>query len=472
MMKRSIVSSALGAALAVSAASAQTLDRSKRPAAPPAPVYKMPAVTSQTLPNGLVVRVMENHALPLVSARVTIEGGSLLDPAGREGMFTLDTALVKDGPTTMSAEQFADALAGLGGVVTATRITNLSSSFERCLMLMGDMLMHPSFAPDVFARRKAAYAASLQRSEDSARVQATRVLNATLWGPSHPFARTATSKSIAAITRDELLAFHQAMVQPQHITLTIVGDVTPASAMAAVTKVFGGWQKTGERGKVAAAAPPAPKPTTIYLYDRPNSQQTTIQIGQPLPARSTGDFYALETMGALFGGPTGSRLSQSMRERRPLTYGVTHIATWRGLGDPGSFVGTTNVDAMKTDSAIVVWLGEIKNLASGKPTDAELAFGRAATVGTLLTRVETLDQMATQLSALARDGLALSYYDDYVKGMNAVTAASVAAAAARHVDPSHLTIVVVGDRKTVEPVLRAANIAPVVVVDQDGKPLP
>ncbi len=223
---------------------------------------------------------------------------------------------------------------------------------------------------------------------------------------------------------------------------------------------------------VAVPAEPAPRPTTIYLFDRPNSAQSTIFLGHPTPARSSKDFYALETMGAFFGGGTGSRLSQSMREKRPLTYGVSHIVTWRGMNDPSSFFGSTNVDPMKTDSALTVWLSEIKALTSSQPTDAELRFARAATVGSLGTRIETMDQMANQLTLLARDGLPLTYYDEYVKGMSAVTAADVAAAASRVVNPANLTIVVVGDRQKLEPILRAANIAPVVVVDQDGKPLP
>lgn len=473
MMKRSTLVWLLAASVAlVNVAPAQTLDRSKRPPAPPAPQFKMPAIVSRTLPNGLVVRVVENHALPLVSALVTIEGGALLEPAGREGLFTLDTVLAREGTTKMSPDELATALAELGGIVTATRIRNLSSSFERSLALMGDMLMFPAFAPAAFPGRRDAYAALVQRSEDSSRVPALRIFNTALWGAEHPFARAATSKSIKTITRDELVAFHDRVVRPQNVTLTIVGDVTPASAMAAVTKVFGGWQKTGDRVTVSVPPAPTPKPTTIYLFDRPGSQQSTIFLGHAMAARPTPDFFALETMGAVFGGPTGSRLSLSMRERRALTYGISHIMTWRRVGDPSSFFGSTNVDAMKTDSALAVWIGEVKNLKSGQPTDAELALARAATVGTLLTRVETFDQMATQVNALARDGLPLSYYDDYVKGMNAVTAAQVAAAAARAVDPSHLTIVVVGDRKTVEPVLRAANIAPVVVVDIEGKPVP
>jgi zinc protease len=72
---------------------------------------------------------------------------------------------------------------------------------------------------------------------------------------------------------------------------------------------------------------------------------------------------------------------------------------------------------------------------------------------------------------MVRDGLRLDYFDQYATRMTSVTATDVAAAASKYVDLEHLIIVVTGDRATIEPALRAANIAPVVVVDANGKPI-
>ncbi|HEY9226175.1 MAG TPA: hypothetical protein VIP11_05980, partial [Gemmatimonadaceae bacterium] len=121
----------------------------------------------------------------------------------------------------------------------------------------------------------------------------------------------------------------------------------------------------------------------------------------------------------------------------------------------------------------MVWVGELKRLAGPTPpTDAEVAFGKAAMVGSLLTRIETIDEVANRLNLLARDALPANFYDDYVRGMNRVTAAEVGAAAAKTIDPAHTAIVVVGDRKQVEPALRASGLAPVVIVDQFGVVIP
>jgi zinc protease len=196
-------------------------------------------------------------------------------------------------------------------------------------------------------------------------------------------------------------------------------------------------------------------------------------IGQTSPSRAAPDFHALEAMGALFGGPTGSRLTMALRERRPLTYAISHYPVWRRLNDPAGTFGSSNVDAVKTDSAVAVWFGELKGLVGARPiTDGELAFARAATAGGLLTRIETIDEVANRLNLVARDGLPTTYYDDYWRGINRVTVAEVSAAARRVIDPAHTAIVVVGDRKLVEGGLRALGIAPVVIVDSEGKVLP
>ena len=473
---------ALAALSAVDVAGAQALDRSKRPAAPPPPAYVFPTIHSTTLPNGLVVQVVENHALPLVAVRAVIEGGSLLDPTGKDGLFTLDTLVIRDGTASMTGDQLAQAIGELGTPFDAldpnrrfspTRFTTVTGEFERSLALMGDMLMHPSFPTDAVDRRKATLVSALQRAEGISSTPGLRIFNARIFGATHPFARVATATSVGAITRDDIAAFHDQNVRPQNLTLIIVGDVSADAVIPAVAKVFGGWKRTGPRVVINVAAAPSPQPTAIYLYDRPGSPQSTVFVGQAGPPRGAPDAFALELMGALFGGGGGSRLSLSLRERRALTYGVIHAPLWRGPSDPSSIMGSSNVDAAKTDSAILVWMGELKDLAGPRPpADNELTFARSITVGSLATRLETIDAMANRLSLAARDRLPADFYMGYVKHITDVTTADVVAATARHVDPSNTTIVVVGDRKVIEPGLRAANIAPIVIVDENGNRLP
>ncbi len=447
--------------------------RPKPPAPKPAPAYVFPKVQTQTLPNGLVVHIIENHALPLVAVRAVIEGGVLLDPAGKEGLFTLDTLLLRDGTTTLSGDALADAIGELGASVSPSGFTTVTEQLERSLALMSDMLMHPTFPSEALDRRRAALLSLIQRAEGQATTPANRIFNVVVFGADHPLGRFVTPASLASISTDDLAHFHAEHVRPQNVTLVMVGDIVPASAMALATRMFGGWQRSGDRAVVNAPAAPSPKPTTIYLLDRPGAPQSTIYLGQAGPPRSAPDACALDVASFLFGGQSGSRLWTQLRDRRPLTYGITHVTRWRGANDPSSILGQSNVDATKTDSALMVWIGELKDLASGRaPTDQEVAFGRSVTAGNLATRLETFDAVADRAAQMAREHVPMTYLEGYVRGINAATPSDVGRAAARYFDPAHTAIVVVGDRKTIEAPLREANVAPVVIVDANGKVAP
>jgi predicted Zn-dependent peptidase len=76
--------------------------------------------------------------------------------------------------------------------------------------------------------------------------------------------------------------------------------------------------------------------------------------------------------------------------------------------------------------------------------------------------------MATRVAALVDQNLPLDFYEQYMNRLSALSAADAAAAARKHVDPDHLAVVIVGDRRLIEPALRAANIAPIVIVDEIG----
>jgi predicted Zn-dependent peptidase len=129
------------------------------------------------------------------------------------------------------------------------------------------------------------------------------------------------------------------------------------------------------------------------------------------------------------------------------------------------------VNAAKTDSALIEWLGELRGMRQRPPSASEMSLARGLVIGSLPGQIETDDRVAERLVYLRQQDLPLDYYDHYTTAIDAVTPSDVSAAAQRYIDLAHLVIVVVADRKTVEPQLRAANLAPVIVVDDNGKPI-
>jgi predicted Zn-dependent peptidase len=446
------------------------LDRSKRPAAPPAAAFTFPTIERRTLPNGLEVAVVENHELPVVAVRVVSELGPLVEPAGKEGLTQILGAMLREGTATMTADQLAEAFADLGNGVNPGGFTTITRNLDRSLELLGDMLMHPAFPQAALDRQKANLAANLQRAREQPGFVAQRIFSTIVYGAGHPYERAATDQSVAAITRDDLVRFHAEYARPQNTRLVIVGDVTAASVLPRVERALGAWAKGGTTVSYEIPTPKGAGKTTIYLFDRPNSPQSVITMGQVGPSRTTDDFYALEVMNTVLGQLSGSRLSQNLREKHAYTYGINSFWQWRRAPEPATFLGSSSVVAAKTDSAVIEWVRELRGIRGERPvTDRELDFARTNRVAGLPASMESNDQVADAVANLLRNNLPADYYQQYVRRVAAITGADVATVATKYVDPENTAIVIVGDRKVIEPGLRAANVAPVVIVDENGK---
>ena len=456
-------------ALFPSIASSQTVDRSKRPDAGAPPRFAFPKMETHTLANGLHVIIVEDHALPIVSTRIVLGADSTADPPGKEGLYTITLGALREGTTSMSPDQLADAFADVGTTVGPTGFTTTTSAFARGLALAGDMLMHPLFDQAGIDRRKATHSATARRVAQTPVTLPRHLFYAELFGANDPYVRSLvpTEQSIAGITRDDVVRFYEEHIRPNTTTLVIVGDVQSATALAEVTRVFGEWKSSAGSTSTESAATMTARPTTIYLCDVPGTQ-AYLYIGNAGPSRMSPDFYAMDLAAAM----SGVRMQQTLREKRSFMYsGNAGLLARRGAAT-SAYVGSTSVNAVKADSALIEWLKLLRGLrAERSATLQELEAIRQNRIGALPARIDGPDSLAARVVEMARDGLPLDFYDQYPTRLAGVSGGDVAAAASKYIDTDHLIIVVTGDRATLEPALRAANIAPVVVVDPNGKPI-
>jgi predicted Zn-dependent peptidase len=442
-----------------------TFDRTQRPPVPQAKPLTFPTVQMRKLSNGIPVAVMEDHHSPVVSVVAIMDVSSSLDPANETGLQSIVTPMLSEGTTKHSADQLADEFAALGNRVSPLGFYTITRNVDKSIDLMAEQLLTPAFPQASLDRIKANRIAQLKRSQENPSYLASRVFADVLYGKDHPYARSPKTESINAITRQDVVSFYQTYFRPPNVTFVVAGDITPAQAVEKLNRVFGSWTK-GKPGRVVPSAPAGVDSTRIYLYDRPNSPQSVILVGELGPRHDTPDLYAIELMNTTLGGAFTSRLNLNLREQHQYTYGAGSRFSFRRPPEVGTFYASTAVVTPKTDSAVIEIMKEIKGIGGEHPiTGDEFAFAKASATSSLPLQFETISARARAVADLISDALPLDYYNKLIQNFNAVTLPQAEAAAKRYINPSKLAIVIVGDRKVIEPALKATGVAPVVVVD-------
>ena len=473
---RSIVLSLCLVLMGISALAQQSFDRSRTPSPGKAPVLRVPTWTRATLANGAELIVSEKHDLPLVSFAITFQGGTYqTESASRRGVAGITAAMLNEGTKNRDGEALSSALQLLGSSVNinvggesgSITFQATTSKFPQVLEIVGDMLVNPSFPADALERLRAQRLVALTQAKDQPASIASRVFPRILYGDAHPFGQNTTEQSLKAITRDDVLAFHKEYFQSGRALVTVVGDVSATAAKATVEKAFSAWPKSGDKPAFTYPALPASHSPTIFLVDKPGAAQSTFAIGNPGPPRSTPDYYALQVMNTMLGGMFQSRLNANIREEKGYSYGVNSSFAF-GKG-PGAFRTGGDIVSAKSDVALIEFMKELRGIGGTRPiTDEELATAKDSLIQRLPGTFATVQSVNSAIVSLWTQGLPDTYYQQYASKIAEVRKEDVLRVAKQYIDLDHLTIVIVGDRSSIEAPLKATGVAPIVLADIEG----
>jgi zinc protease len=436
---------------------------SERPPRPlPAHAVRFPPYEFRTLPNGLQVIAVSHHEEPVVSVRLIVRAGPAQDPADKPGVASLAATLLDQGTATKSAEQVATAIDSIGGVLTTGAGADLTyvnaivmkDSLAFGLDLVSDVVQHPAFAADEIERQRQQLLSGLRVSYDDPEYLANIVFDRLVFG-FHPYGRpqTGTPATLAALTRDDLLAFHKKWFGANNAILAVVGDVSAEEAFAGVERAFGSW------GRAAADAPKPTEPPTparrLVIVDKPGAVQTEIRVGNVAIARKNDDFTALDLAVKVLGGEGANRLHRVLRSERGLTYGASADLT--AMQQSGEIEAETNTRSATTAETLRLLVDEIWRLTRDRVGDRELDGAQEYATGSFPLTIETPSQISLQILNAVFYGLDLNQLQTYRDRVNAVTVDDIQRVARAYLHPDQLTIVLVGDAASFVDQLKAAG---------------
>jgi len=447
----------------------------------PDPSFTLPQIQRRKLSNGLEVLFVEHHELPVVTMNLVVRGGAAADPADRPGLATVTADLLDEGTLARNALELSDKLASIGAILNSTAdwdanritMTTLTRHLDTALGLFSDVVLHPAFRDNDVSRIRQSRLQGLVQARDNATTIASQVYASLLYGSSHPYGhpQSGTQASINAITADDLRSYYSTYYKPNNSTLIVVGDVKPETIVAQLENAFGIW-KAGDVPAVNVNASPAQRDkTTIYLVDRPGAAQSVINIGEVGAPRSTPDYFTRLVLNQILGGAFVSRVNLNLREAKGYTYGARTAFDYRRGAGP--FTASAGVQTAVTKESVYEFLKELRGIRGDIPiTQRELDQAKESLIRGFPRTFETPAQIAARLTDVALYGLPDNYFNSYIAGVRNVTAADVTRVANAAIDPTHLAILVVGDRSVIETGLRSLEGigATITVLDADGRP--
>ena len=260
--------------------------------------------------------------------------------------------------------------------------------------------------------------------------------------PGHPYGQTLPSEqSVAETTASQLRRLHSDLMRPDGALLVIVGDVSPARALAVAESALAGWTGTAR----AVKSPPLPELTErgLLIVDRPGSVQTSFRFGGHGLPRDDERYPALQLANLIFGGYFSSRWVENIRENKGYSYSPRSSLEHAPLRP--MFTVTADVATEVTAAALLETQYELGRIASTSPTEAELESVRQYAIGTLALSTATQSGLASIVTALLGAGLGIDWLVTHPARLATVTAAEVAEVAAKFLAPRRLIGVAVGD---------------------------
>ena len=421
---------------------------------PPRPIQarevKFPPYAVKTLANGLQVIAVSHHEQPAVSLRLLVRAGAAQDPADKPGVAALAATLLDQGTTSKSAEQIATSIDSIGGAMGTGAGADLSfinavvmkDSLNFALDLVSDLARNPAFAKDEIERQRQQSLSGMQVSYDDPEFLANIVFDRLVYG-FHPYGRpqAGTPETVAAITRDDLIAYHRNWFGANNAILAIVGDVTPEEAFAGAERAFGSWGKAAlESPKVIDPPPPTRR---VVVIDKPGAVQTEIRVGNIAIPRKHDDFMAMDLAAKILGGEGANRLHRVLRSERGLTYGAS--ADFNALKQAGDIVAQTNTRSETTAETLRLIVDEASKLIRERVGERELEGAQEYLTGSFPLTIETPSQIALQILNVVFFGLNMNDLQTYRERVSAVKVEDVQRVARAYLHPDRLTVVLVGD---------------------------
>ena len=444
------------------------------------PDLVFPDIERAELENGLKVVLATRNAVPVVNISLQFDAGYAADSFGTLGAASFAMAMLDEGTATRDALQIAAEAESLGAFISTDSdldtsmayLSALKSQLQPSLDLFSEIVKEPAFPDEELVRLRKRWIAGIGQEKNEPVQLALRTLPLLMYGDDHaygiPFTGSGTEASINALTRDELVSWHQTWIRPSNGTLFVVGDTTMEEILPLLNQYFGAWKENRMAVPEKNIAEVAMREGAVYLIDKPGAPQSLILAGHVAPATGVDNNIDILTMNDVIGGSFTARVNMNLREDKGWAYGAyTFIQDARGQRP---WLAYAPVQTDKTADSIKELKREMDEFLNSSPArQDELDKSVRNNVNSLPGQFETAGAVLDALLSNDRFGRPDDYVSSLKSRYEAVDLAAVRAAAAQVIHPDNLIWLIVGDLEQIEQQIRDLGLGVVQIIDEDGK---
>ena len=455
------------------------VDRSSVPVTETFPESKFIKFQKETLSNGLNLVVAKQENIPIVSFNLLLDAGYAADQYSAPGTSSMVMSMLDEGTEKMDALEISDRASEIGAIISSgagidtssVSMNALRENLDDSLKLYSEIILEPSFPDRELERIRNQKLAQIQQEKNQPFGIALRVLPELLYGESHayslPLTGSGTEESVMQIDRQSLINYHNEWFKPNNATMIIVGDVEMDQMKPMLEKHFKNW-KSGIVPEKDIADVSVAKSDSVYLIDRPGSQQSIVLAANIAPGKGDSDDLAIESMNDVIGGSFTSRINMNLREDKGWAYGArTTLLQTKGQRP---FIAYAPVQTDKTAESIIEIKQELLEFLTTNPvTEDELQKVKDNNTLSLPGRWETVRAISSDLSQIITYGLPDDYWDTYTNKVRNLSSKKLQDAAEKAIKPDNLIWVIVGDLSEIEDKVRNLDFTQIKTLNADGK---
>ena len=413
--------------------------------------FDIPKAERVILECGAPVYLLRDTELPIISVAAMVKTGIVYDPAQKTGLAGMTGSAMRNGGAGGMAPQELDeelefmastVESVIGEDMGAVSMTTLVKNFDRTLVIFKDILLRPDFNKKRVELIRKQTLEKLRRQNDDPRDIADRELISAIYA-GHPLGKTPDFKSIASITRNDMVMFHKRFFSVGNMILVVSGDFQRKEIIQRLNSIF--RDKTPDNFPVLDNIPqPELDLRPEIIYARKDTSQTAIRMGRLGLAKDSPDLYAVRVLDYILGGGFASRLTMEIRTNRGLAYNVgSHFDIGRRF--TGTFVAETETKTENTAMVIGLLKDIIAELTKEEVSDQELQSAKDYIINSFMFGFTTPASVVTQQARLEYYGYPSEYLENYRDNILKVTKQDVLAAARKYLSPDIFKIVVVGN---------------------------